>query len=342
MLVIPKSKITLGSVRFFGENIGINGVTIEQSVDTIGTTAKVVIPRNFPRKNGKGILDYIKVGDKATIALGYNDAIHTEFEGYIARISDTTPITVELEDEWWQLKKQRLTKSWKAPTLNEVLQFVFSGYKVDNRVSCDLSGGFIINNATAYEVAKRLRDTYGFTLHIDATKKTVLAFFPYNFEGFHTHTYVFGTKDCTLLDELHSKQLAPNIVKNDLVFARKEDVALYITVKYTDRKGKHQQFQIGDKSAQASHRTLSLGPNITDEQEARRLAQAEIDRIAFDGYTGKITGFGTPRTQAGDAVKLIDPNNPEREGMYLIKVVTITYDLNGGFRRQNEIAYKIA
>ena len=25
MLVIPKSKITLGSVRFFGENIGING-----------------------------------------------------------------------------------------------------------------------------------------------------------------------------------------------------------------------------------------------------------------------------------------------------------------------------
>ena len=108
MFVVPKSEITLGKVRLYGQNTGINSVTIKQSVENIGATATVVIPRNFPRKDRKGILDCIKVGDTATIRLGYNDNIETEFNGYIANISDTTPISIELEDEWWQLKKKRL------------------------------------------------------------------------------------------------------------------------------------------------------------------------------------------------------------------------------------------
>ena len=119
--------------------------------------------------------------------------------------------------------------------------------------------------------------------------------------------------------------MAPNIVKNELKFARKEDMHLRITCQYTDRKGKHHKFEVGDTShADAQHRTLTLGANIATEQDARQLAQSEIDRIAFDGYTGKLTGFGLPRTKAGDAVKLVDPDNPERQGTYLIKAVTIT------------------
>ena len=343
MLVVPKSEITLGSVRFYGENTGVNSVTIKQSVENLGTTATVVIPRNFPRKYGKGILDYLKVGDKATIRLGYNDNIETEFIGYISNISDTTPLTIELEDEWWQFKKKRMTKSWAQPGLQDVLQFAFPGYQVDNRVQCDLSGGFVINNATAYEVAKGLRESYGFTIHLDTENKKVLAYYPYKFEGFNTHTYVFGTKDCTRSDELRQKQLAPNIVKNELKFTRKDDMHLRITCKYTDRKGKHHKFEVGDTShADAQHRTLTLGANIATEQDARQLAQSEIDRIAFDGYTGKLTGFGLPRTKAGDAVKLMDPDNPERQGTYLIKAVTITYGVGKGFRRENELAYKIA
>lgn len=156
MLVVPKSEITLGGVRFYGGNTGVNSVTIKQSVDNLGATATVVIPRNFKRNDGKGILDCIKVGDAATIRLGYNDNIETEFTGYITNISDTTPITIELEDEWWQMKKKRLTKSWKSPSLDEVLQFMFSDYRIDKRVDCDLTTGYVIDNKTAYEEAKKL------------------------------------------------------------------------------------------------------------------------------------------------------------------------------------------
>lgn len=341
MLVVPKSEITLGSVRFYGQNTGINAVSITQSVENIGTTASLTIPRNFRRKDGQGILDCIKVGDKATIRLGYNDHIETEFTGYISSISDTTPIVIELEDEWYQLKKQHITRSWQRPTLNQVLQAVFTGWTIDNRVDCSLDGGFVIQDATPYEIAKSLKENYGFTIHLNPDTKTVLAFFPYQFEGFNTHTYVFGTRDCTKLDDLRQKQLAPNIVKNNLKFTRKEDNKLFITAKYTDRKGKNHKIEIGDRSADANRRTLNLGCNIQSEQEARQLAENEINRLSFDGYTGKLTGFGLPRTCAGDAVKLIDPDNPEREGTYLIKAVKITYAVNKGFRRECELSYKI-
>ena len=33
MFVVPKSEITIGSVRFYGEQAGVNAVTIKESVD---------------------------------------------------------------------------------------------------------------------------------------------------------------------------------------------------------------------------------------------------------------------------------------------------------------------
>ena len=63
MFVVPKSEITIGSVRFYGDQTGVNAVSIKESVDSLGNTATVTIPRNFKRKEGKGILDYIHTGD---------------------------------------------------------------------------------------------------------------------------------------------------------------------------------------------------------------------------------------------------------------------------------------
>lgn len=341
MFVVPKSEITLGGVRFYGENSGVNAVSITQSVENIGATAKVTIPRNFARKNGRGLLDCIHVGDTATIRLGYNDNIETEFTGYITSIGDATPVVVELEDEWWQLKRKKLTRSWATATLKEVLQFVFDGWTVDDRVGAKLEGGYVINNATPYEVAQGIRDSYGFSIHLNPEKKSVLAFYPYRFEGFATHTYTFGTKDCTIIDRLRAANTYPNVVKSELKFTRKEDTPLLLTVKYTDRQGKKHQLEVGDKGENAQRRTLNLGCNINSEQEAKQQAQAELERLSYDGYSGKITGFGIPRTAAGDALKIIDPDNPEREGIYLIKSVTVSYTLGGGYRRTNELSYKI-
>lgn len=44
MFVVPKSEITIGSVRFYGEQAGVNAVTIKESVDSLET-----VPRSLYR-----------------------------------------------------------------------------------------------------------------------------------------------------------------------------------------------------------------------------------------------------------------------------------------------------
>lgn len=341
MFVVPKSEISIGSVRFYGEQAGVNAVQIQQSVETIGNTATVTIPRNFKQKNGKGILDYIHTGDKATIRLGYGDKLYTEFSGYLAHIGDGTPIVLELEDEWYQFRKTRFNKAWTSTSLKEVLQYIFPGYKIDDSVNSDIPEGFVIRDASTYDVVKSLRDQRGFFTRVDQESQTVYCFYPYDFRGFETHTYVFGTRNCTLLDELRQKELAPNIVRNSLKFIRKEDIKLHITAKGQDRTGKVITIELGDNSEDASKRTMNFGSECPTEQALRERAQSALDSHSFDGYEGKITGFGVPRVHAGDTVKLVDPENQDREGQYLVKSVTINYGVGTGFRREVELANKI-
>lgn len=341
MFVVPKSEITIGSVRFYGDQTGVNAVSIKESVDSLGNTATVTIPRNFKRKEGKGILDYIHTGDKVTICLGYGDKIYTEFEGYLAHIGDGTPIVLEVEDEWYLFRKTRYNKNFQSTSVKEVLQFVFPGYTIDDNVNSPIPEGYIIRDASAYDVVKNLREQRGFFTRVDVANKTVSCFYPFNYKGVETHTYVFGTRNCTLLDELRTKELAPNIIKNTLKFVRKEDIKLHITAKGQDRTGKQITVELGDKSEDATKRTMNFGTECQTQQALRERAQAALDKQCFDGYEGKITGFGVPRVHAGDAVKLVDPENSEREGEYLVKAVTINYGVSVGFRREVELSYKI-
>lgn len=343
MFVVPKSEITLGGVRFYGTNSGVNAVEIQQSVDAIGGTAKITIPRNFRRKDDKGILDCIHVGDKATIRLGYNEKIETEFIGYVSAIGDGTPIVVELEDEIYQLKKEKAQNHnfLGTQSVQDVLRHVLSSYLVDNNICVPLSSGYVLKDKTVYQVVNDIREKYGFCIKIDYKTKAVNCFWPYDFQGFSTHTYVFGTKDCTQLEQLRDRNLSPNIAKNDLKFTRKEDLKLQITAKAIDRSGKKLSVTIGSDESTASKRTLNFGCEVQTESELKARADSELKKHCYDGYTGKITGFGLPRTKAGDVLKLVDAANAEREGSYLIKSVKITYSLSGGFRRENELSYKI-
>ena len=81
---------------------------------------------------------------------------------------------------------------------------------------------------------------------------------------------------------------------------------------------------------------------LTDYSEAELKAriERELSKKSFDGYEGTITGFGTPQTKAGDTLKIVDTENPEREGEYLIKSVKVRFN-NSGYRRENELSYKI-
>lgn len=339
MYVVPKSEIKIGDVMFYGDNSGVSAVEIDSSVRNLGGTAKITIPRNFTKREGKGILDCIKVGDPVSIRLGYNDTMNQEFTGFVSHIGDNTPLVIECDDEWYTWKKAaHLSKSWKETTLAEVLRFAFAGCTVECP-DVNLSGGFIIKNATPYEVVKGLKESYGFYTRLKNGK--VRCFFPYEFSGYETHTYVFGTRDADTLQSLQNRNLSPNIADNKLTFTRKEDVKLNITAIAKQRNGKDLKVQIGSTDADAQKRTLTYGNEIISEADLKKKAEQDMQRFSYDGFRGDITGFGVPQTKAGDSLKIVDGENPEREGTYLIESVKITYSISGGFRRKNTLSFKV-
>ncbi|MBP1630873.1 MAG: hypothetical protein H6Q15_1766 [Bacteroidetes bacterium] len=341
MFVIPKSKVTIGKVSFHGINSGINAIEIFQSVKELSSTAKITIPLNYKSKENKGVLDYIKVGDKTSIALGYNDSINTEFTGYVTSISATTPLVIEVDDDWYLFKKtKQINKSWKKTTLKEVLTFCFKGYTIDCP-NIDLTGGFIINNTTPYEAIKGLKESYGFFTKLDEKNKKIRCFWGYDFDGFSKHTYVFGTRDADKLKSLFQRGLSPNVAKSNLTFTKEDDIKLHITAKAKQRTGKEIKVTIGSKDNNATKRTLTFGSEITTEKALKEKAEQELKRLSFNGYRGTIIGYGHPQTQAGDNILIVDVDNKEREGEYLIESVKIEYSVSNGFRRTNTLSYKI-
>ena len=312
MFYTASAEITIGSIKIDGAT----EVEFEQSVDTIGGTAKITLPRNLRRKAGKTLLDIISTGDCVAIRLGYNGKLKTEFTGYIAHIGDGTPLVLECDDDWYTFKKAaHITKSFKSVTLKELLQFLFPGYDIQC-VDFTFSGGYIIRDVTPYTVVKKIK------------------------EGFGKHTYVFGTRNGTLLKELRNRRLAPNIAANGLKFIRKEDRKLQITGKARQKGGTVITATVGSKDDDAEKRTMNFGSDVKTESELRQRIETELKNKSFDGYEGTITGFGTPQTMPGDTLALIDSENPERNGEYLIKRVKIRFNASG-FRRENELSYKI-
>ena len=341
MYLIPKSEIEIGSIRLYGENSGINSVEINTSVKDLSQSGKVVVPLNFKQRDGKKITDLIKIGNSVVIRLGYGENVEEEFRGYVSKVGASAPLTIEVEDEWYKWKKaEQMNKSWKTTTLREVLNFVFSGWTVEC-VDVSLNGGFVIHNATPYEVVKGLKESYGFSTRIDEKEKTVRCFYAYDFKGFREHTYVFGTRKEEGLEKLKKRGLSPNVVKNNLKYEKRDDRKLFVTGKSKDKAGKEIRYEIGSKDKGAERRTLNFGSEVSTLEELKEITTARYRKWNYDGYTGKITGFGYPQVKAGDSLSLIDVDNEEREGKYLVESVKVSYSVSGGFRRECSLSYKV-
>lgn len=336
MFLTANAEIEIGKVKINGAT----NVEFEQSVDTIGATAKITLPRNMRRNDGKSLLDTIRTGDRVTVRLGYNGKLNTEFTGYVAHIGDGTPLVLECDDDWYIFKHAaHITKSYKSVTLKTLLQDLFKGYDIEC-VDFTFSGGYIIKDVTPFTVVKKIKEEVGFCAKLSENSKRITCFWPFDFDGFAKHTYVFGTRNGTLINQLRDRRLAPNIAATGLKFVRKEDRKLQITGKAKQKKGKTITATVGCKDADAEKRTMNFGSDVTSEAELKARIERELSNKSFDGYEGTITGFGTPQTKAGDTLKIVDTENPEREGEYLIKSVKVRFN-NSGFRRENELSYKI-
>ena len=320
------AQVQLGNVSLKN----ISSFEIDENILEMSNTAKIVIPRNYSKLKDKAILEQIKAGDPITLDVGYDGDLQREFTGYIREIESDAPLVIHCDDETYPLRQTNYIKSYQDATLKQVLTDIIPSF-----ISFDCPdvriGKYHIDNASAFAVLQDLMKHYGLYSRLQqGVLKVGLA---YDFADNTTnHIYTINAP----ADRPYQK----NVKKNDLKFKRKEDFKVRYKAISNNANGKKTVVIVGNKEKDASERPLNFPGGLTEAQ-LRERATAVMAKTVYDGYTGDITGFGLPRTHAGDTLELRDSLEPERAGRYLIEKVNISYSLSSGFSRKNTLSYKI-
>jgi len=307
------SNITIGNYGFKN----IVSVECASSWDTFTDTATIVIPRKVEWQ-GKYLYEHIKKGDKVVIELGYNDQNKEIFQGYVTSVSARIPVEIKVEDAAWLLKQNTITKSYKKVELSQLLKDILPSVVLFEAPGVSL-GSFRISNATTIKILEELKSAYFLKSFFRGGKLYV---------GF---AYV------PKLQKKHVLKFNQNVVSvDDLNYKIEDDVKIKLKIVNILPNNKKQEYEFGDTTGE--QRTLTY----YDKKEAdiKKIGAEEIKRLRYTGYRGSITIFGEPMINHGDAVKLIDPKYPEREGTYLVKSVNKSFG-DSGYRQTIELDIKI-
>lgn len=322
-------KITIGTKRFSG----VFSVEIKRNITELTGTAKIKLPATAVLKQADGTkmnvltAQQIKRGDAVEISLGYNGKLKKEFSGYVARLNMTQPLEVECEDAVFLLRQKSIKKTFKNTTLSAVLTELTVGTGI--AVS---TGGLSLNieklilaTETGGEVSRdialsALLDRYGLVGYFDTAQRLFV-----------------GLRQGKRLETARIKLGWNTIKDDDLKYFSADEQKIQIKAIYIDAKGVKKEETAGESGGAV--RTIFL-TDIKSELELKKLAENELKKYKYDGYSGKLTCFLVPFAEPGSVINISDPSFNRPEGAYYCEGVEVDFGTNGA-RRMIEIGAKV-
>lgn len=319
--MVPCAEITIGKLTF----TAATEINIRKSWKNFTDTATIKLPKaiyyydeNGNLKPVEHIGNFIKVGDKVEIKLGYNRQLFTEFTGYVARSPRIDiPYEIICEDEMWQLKRKEISVSIQNATVKQIVQAAAPGYELD----CvdELYGDFSMKQTTAVKIFNELQEKGGI----------------YTF--FREGRLVCGK---IYIDEkVSSKQpvfeYCENIIDHNLQYIYPDEAKIKVYAKSINKKGEVVTYEIGEDGGDIEHWTDRDG--LSKEELKKRTDNIFKNYKTHGGYRGTITSFGWPRVEHGQVVQVVDKKYEERNTKNFVDEVEITLSANGGYRRTIDI-----
>ena len=257
----------------------------------------ITLPRNI-KMGSVSIAGLVNRGDKVSVSLGYNGNNTEEFIGYVTYIKPTVPFEIECEDSMFLLKKGVFTKSWANARLDDIVNYILPAGMMYKTFGTVQVGQFSVSNCTAARVLQEIEKVLG----LKSFFRTINGV-PTLFTGVEYDSDNPAAK---------YKAIAPvysfcqNVQKNSLEFRSKDLGNLNIQIKATSMvpNGKNIEYQKGDTDGEMH--TLHYY-NLPQETLIRR-ANADYQKLMYDGYRGTLTGWGWPVTNHGDIIHLFGSN----------------------------------
>ena len=277
---------------------------------------------NFPKritKNGEpifvGVDSLFKKGDRVTVKLGYYPNLVTRFEGYINQVHVDSPVVIECHDEFFKLKQNTLTKSYKTVSLDTLLNDITGDVEFES-ISAEL-GSFRISNVTPAQVIEELKKVYLLDAFIKENKLRV------------------GLQYIPDLSTNHVIVKEKQIIDDDLEYQKEEDVRIRIKAVSMLPDNTKIEEEVGDVTGEV--RTAYYYNLTRDELIAA--ANRELPKFRYTGFRVSFTTFGEPFIQHGDTIEFSSKKFPEYNGKYFVDSVTTNFGQNG-FRQKVELGRK--
>jgi hypothetical protein len=302
-------------------------VSIKKGLQNLVNTSTIVLPKNLLIPPDKKITDLFNIGDKVTIELGYNQVLNTEFIGYIRSVKHDIPLVIECEDEMFNLKQITLkSKAFKKATLKTIIDYVLADTPYKAEIIDTTVDDFVIdNNVSVALVFQYLKEKLGITFSFN-NRGVLVCGFPYSFDP-QNNVYIADFEQ--------------NIASSNLEYKNKDEVNIKL-IGISHQKGKKPiRYEYNPSNALAKEaETRTLNFNNLSESELKEKVKEQYKRIQSDGYKGSITLFGLPFVEPFEAIKLRHKVYPDREGLYLVNDVNVTFN-NVGYRRELVLGKKI-
>lgn len=304
-----------------------NSIEVESSWMDLGDKCtlklpnKAVLQKSDTESEEVSLEKTFKTGMSVSIKVGYDGDNHDVFKGYIAHIKPNTPLELVCEDEIYKLKRSSKVSEVYNGSLLGMLQKFFPEAILDAKLPRVTLTNFIIKQATQAEILDKLKKEYGFCAYFRG--KTLYVGITY-FEG---------------LDTKHILHFQKNVIDSALEYKKEEDVR--IKAKAISILSNNSKIDIETGDSDGEQRTFYFY-NITSKEELKKLADNELKKLKFEGYTGTITKFGEPFIRHSETVALYDDKYSERKGQrYLVDKVKTSWGMEG-FRQVIDISKKIA
>ncbi len=219
----------------------------------------------------------IKRGDEVNIQLGYNNTLQQEFQGFISSISTDNTIVIECEDGMFLMRKEVKNKQYKKIEVAAVIEDVVSqigGFSVvkGDGVSDVKYDKFIISNATAYDVFKKIKSETGLHIFVKGSE-------------LHVHLkYIYKEGEVKF-------DFSRNVESSNLKYVNAADKKVQVEVVGIDRKNKKTKVVVGESGGDkiTVHRY-----NVSDPSALKAIGLEEEKKHRYTGYEGDLTAWLLP------------------------------------------------
>lgn len=291
----------------------VHSIDIEKNVENLADTCLITLPGS--RFNNPLFLTEIKRGTEVKVWLGYNDELKEEFRGYVKEVlSNDGSIIIECEDALFLFRKSVKNEQFTTITLKGIAEKLCRQIDNSYKVVCNYEivyEKFTINDATAYNVLKKLQEDTSANVWFDTVNKTL-----------HIHQ-AYVEKGGEVRYSMHQ-----NIESSSLEYRSSQDKKVEVIIETTDKNGKVKQVTSGTTGGDKI--TKKIG-NISPSH-AKEIADAELKLHLFDGYKGSFTSWLIPYVEPTYTAEIIDVEYPEKTGKYYVVSVKTSFSSSGGVR----------